>query len=157
MENKTTDNFKSNYGMFIPRDAVIFQKPKPVSRWKQLLCLLIGHKWGFAGITYMGPSFPRTCSRCKVTKWFDKPNLRMRIDEWVDKTLDKLWVPLCKIGIHRFTHHYLLTTYWYDSSAAPSNPLVEEQRYRCSCCKKTKTKLSKPMNTETAKIRNNPY
>lgn len=133
MEN----DFKSNFGMLIQQGAVHFQKPKPVSRWKKLVCLLTGHKWGFAGISYMGPSFPRKCSRCKVNKWFDKPNLRMRIDEWVNKTLDKLWVPLCKIGVHRWKSHYWYSRYTFGGDT--STPTIRQEIYKCSCCKKIKT------------------
>lgn len=133
-ENK---EFMQNLGMMIPLATFAPPKAKSISKRKKLVCILLGHKWGFAGISYMGPSFPRKCSRCKRTKWFDKPNLRMRLNKWVDKSLDIFWVPLCKLNIHRWKSHYGYSFYSY--SPSESTPEVRQHVYKCSCCKKTKT------------------
>jgi hypothetical protein len=130
------NDLSRNFGMLIPSEPFISITQKPIPIWKRALCVVVGHKWGFAGVTYVGPGFPKKCSRCKVTKWFDKPNLRMRLEECIDKMLDKLWVPLCKIGLHRYKHHYSYTSYSYGGDPTPT---IRQQVYKCSCCKKIKT------------------
>lgn len=132
------EDFKQNFAMLIPQTIVPreSQKPKKIPLRVKILCATIGHKWGFAGITYRGPGFPKKCSRCKRTKWFTKPNLRMRLDKWIDKTLDKLWVPLCKISLHRYKSHYGFSSYSY---AGDPTPPIRQEIYKCSCCKKIKT------------------
>lgn len=54
----------------------------------------------------------------------------------VDKTLDKLWVPLCKLGLHRYKSHYGSVQYSFGGDATPT---VRQEVYKCSCCKKIKT------------------
>lgn len=125
-----------NFGIMIPQGPFVERKPRPIPKWKKVVCFLIGHKWGFAEISYMGPSFPRKCSRCEVTKWFDKPTIQMRLAKWIDKTLDKLWMPLCKIGIHRYKSHYAFSSFAYGEKYSES---IKQHIYKCSCCKKIKT------------------
>lgn len=129
-------DFLRNFGMIIPQGSFVTHKPKPISRWKKVVCFLIGHKWIDAGITYTGPGFPRKCSRCKKDRWFHKPNLRMCLNKWVNKALDKVWMPLCKIQIHRWRFHYAFFSFSYGGNPAPA---IHQHIYKCSCCKKTKT------------------
>jgi hypothetical protein len=131
--------FMKNFGMMIPAGPFVEYKPKPVSIWIKVLCALVGHRWGFAGISYMGPSFPRTCKRCKKTKWFDKPTLRMRFEKWITAMLNKFW-PLCGIGLHIYKSHYGYSSYTYggDHPLVPRKE-VRQEIYKCSCCKKIKT------------------
>lgn len=132
-----SNNFMSNFAMIIPQAPTPkYIKPKP-SKWKRYLCLGLGHKWGFAGITYTGPGFPKKCSRCKTTKWFKRPNLRMRLNKWVDISLDKMWSPFCEIGIHRYKSHYGFQSFYY--GPGPHEPPIKQEIYKCSCCKKIKT------------------
>lgn len=133
MEN----NFMSNFGMIIPQGPYVRHKPKPIPKWKKAVCFLIGHKWINPGVTFYGPGFPKKCARCKKDKWFKKPNLHMRLTKWADKTLDKLWVPLCKIGVHRYKSHYGFSSFSFGGNN--SAPDVHQHIYKCSFCKKTKT------------------
>ena len=130
------DSFMSNFAIMIPQTATVIPKPKRVSKWKRFLCATIGHTWGFAGITYMGPSFPRKCSRCKMTKWFDKPTLRMRFAKWVNVILDKYW-PMCMVGLHLWKSHYGFSTFSYGGNGPYKE--INQHIYKCSCCKKIKT------------------
>lgn len=134
---KEGGDFMSNFGMIIPQGPFIEYKPKPISRWKKVVCFLIGHKWGSAGVTWSGPGFPQKCKRCKKEKWFMNPNLRMRITKWADKALDKLWVPLCKIGLHRYKFHYEFYSFYYGGDNP--TPTIKQHIYKCSCCNKAKT------------------
>jgi hypothetical protein len=130
-------DFMSNLGIMIPQGAFTMPKVKPIPKWKKAVCFMIGHRWGFAGLTYRGPRFPMKCDRCKETRWFDKYPLRMSIIKWADKTLDKIW-PLCKIGIHRYKSHYGMTSYAFGAFGQRTET-VRQQVYKCSCCKKIKT------------------
>lgn len=127
--------FMRNFGMIIPQGPFVPYKPKPISRWKKVVCFMIGHRWGFAGISYTGPSFPRKCKRCEVTKWFDKPTVRMRIAKWADVTLDKIWPAFCRIGVHRWRHHYGYSQF----TIGGDGPIINQSVFKCSSCKKTKT------------------
>src|ERR1700691_4906927 len=127
-------DFMSNFGMMIPQGSFTVPKVKPIPVWKKVMCILIGHRWGFAGVTSVGPGRPMKCKRCKRTKWFYKYPIRMRIAKWIDKALDKLWTPLCKLGIHRFKHHYHYSEYPMSTGGHVRNTAV----YKCSCCKKIK-------------------
>jgi hypothetical protein len=127
--------FMSNFAMIIPQGPFVEPKKKPISRRLRVLCFLIGHKWGFAGITYEGPSFPRKCSRCKKKKWFDKPTLRMRFAKWATATLDKIW-PFCRIGLHLYKSHYGFQSFSYGPGS--HEPPVKQHIYKCSCCNKIK-------------------
>lgn len=131
-----SQDFMGNFGIIIPQGPFVERKPKPVARWRKLVCFLIGHKWGSAGITYEGPGFPRKCSRCEKKKWFKRPTIRMRLSKWADRTLDKLWPLLCKAGIHRYKSHYGYSSYTY--GGPPTKP-INQHIYKCSCCKKIKT------------------
>lgn len=131
-ENK---GFMSNFGLMIPQEPFKMPPKKKISRWKRFLCATIGHKWGFAGISYSGPSFPRKCSRCKKTKWFDKPTLRMRFEEWLGKTLDKLLRPFCIIGLHHWKSLYGFSSFVIGGDGKSESGAV----YKCPRCKKTKT------------------
>jgi len=131
-------SIKSNFGMIIPQGSVVERKPKRVPIWRKVVCFMIGHKWGSAGVTYEGPGFPRKCSRCEKKTWFKKPTIRMRLSKWMDRTLDKLWVPLCKIGIHRYKSHYRYSSFYYGGPGTQVPPL-NQHVFKCSCCKKIKT------------------
>lgn len=130
------NDFMKNFAILIPKGPFIEYKPKPISRWKKVVCFLIGHKWGSAGVTWSGPGFPQKCKRCKKEKWFMNPNFRMRVTKWADKGLDKLWSPLCAIGIHRYKFHYASSSYLWMGFGGR---VKKEQTYKCSCCKKIKT------------------
>lgn len=132
-----SNNFMSNFAMIIPQGPFVEPNKKPISKWVKLLCFLIGHKWVSAGITYSGPGFPRKCDRCKKKKWFKRPNLRIRLNKWVDIRLDKMWSPFCEIGIHRYKSHYGFQSFSY--GPGPHEPPVKQEIYKCSCCKKIKT------------------
>lgn len=71
-KNTDSDSMYSNFALLNPAEAMKIQEPKKPSRWKRFLCFILGHRWGFAGITYRGPEIPRTCKRCKKNKWFKK-------------------------------------------------------------------------------------
>lgn len=126
-----------NFAMIIPQGPFVERKPKPIPKWKKVVCFLIGHKWGIAGISYMGPSFPRKCKRCEITKWFDKPTIRMRLSKWVDLTLGKLWRPLCRIGIHRYKFHYAFNSFCCSWDKPYEE--IKQHIYKCSCCKSIKS------------------
>jgi hypothetical protein len=133
---KVAKGFFDNFALMIPTGPFIQFKEKPISKWKKVLCFFIGHRWGFSGVTSVGPGFPMKCKRCRKLKWFDKYPLRMRIAKWVDKALDKIW-PICKIGIHRFKSHYGFQEYSFGPGS--SIPTKKQHVYKCSCCKKIKT------------------
>lgn len=126
-----------NFGMIIPQRPVVEHKPKPIPKWKKVVCFLIGHKWGSTGASWIGPGFPKKCIRCRVSKWFHKPTIRMRLTKLIDRTLDKLWIPLCKAGIHRYKFHYA----FYSFCCSWDKPYeeIKQHIYKCSCCKKIKT------------------
>ena len=129
-------DFMSNFGMMIPQGPFTVPKVKPIPVWKKIMCVLIGHRWGFAGITSVGPRFPMKCKRCKKMKWFHKYSIRMRIAKWIDKALDRVWTPLCKLGIHRFKLYYGFQEYSFGHG--PSTPTKRHEVFKCSCCKKIK-------------------
>lgn len=131
------DKLPEGFAMIIPKGPFVPYKPPPISIWKKVVCFLIGHKWGSAGVSWVGPGFPRKCKRCKKEKWFDRPNFRMRLAQWIDKTLDKIWKPLCTIGLHRWKSHYGYRSFSFGGDNPA--PEVRQHIYKCSCCKETKT------------------
>lgn len=134
---KEGSDFMSNFAIMIPQGPFVPHKPKPIQKWKKVVCFLIGHRWGRAGISYMGPAFPMQCKRCKITKWFDKPTFRMRFTKWADRSLDKTWTPLCKIGLHRWKSHYGFSSFSYGGDGP--HKTIKQHIFKCSCCKETKT------------------
>jgi hypothetical protein len=134
---KVSKGMFDNFAMMIPTWPFISFKERKIAKRKKVLCFLIGHRWGFAGVTSVGPGWPMKCKRCRKMKWFHKYPLRMRIAKWIDKALDKIWTPLCKIGIHRFKSHYGFQEYSF--GPGPSTPTKRYEVLKCSCCKKIKT------------------
>lgn len=137
-DNPLPIGFFDHFAMMVPQNIGFqFKEPPKPPRWKRWICFFIGHKWVNPGITYTGPGFPRKCKRCKKDKWFIKPTFRMRLAKWLDKTLDKLWKPLCKVGVHRWKSHFGFQSFSFGSGE--SQPTIKQAVYKCSCCKKTKT------------------
>lgn len=123
-------DFMKNFAIMIPMGP--FKEPvkQKISRWKKLLCFILGHRWGLSGLSYSGPGHPRKCKRCDKQKWFKKlPNYK-----WVDRLLR----PLCFIGFHRWKATYGYSSYCYGHNCS-SSPMTSEQNYSCARCKAKKT------------------
>jgi Prophage protein (DUF1660) len=124
------EEYYRNFAILIPTGPYKPLPPKKISRLKKIMCLLFGHQWRNAGISYMGTEHPRRCKRCKKMKLFKKlPDYR-----WIDRLLR----PLCYVGLHRWKGYFGFSTY---SIGGNDSPPYSEQIYKCPRCKKFKRKV----------------
>lgn len=122
------DDLFSNFGMLIPKGCFKDVKTMEATRFKKLLCKIVGHRWGLSGISHTGPGHPRLCKRCLKFKWFKK----IRSYKWVDSLLRSL----CRIGIHRWKATYQYVSY---SNGTNYGSFKVESHYQCVRCKNKKT------------------
>lgn len=123
-------NYRSNFGMMIPQGPYREPKKSDTRKW---LCRLIGHKWEIYMITTRDKGMPHRCKRChKVTSIQWPFKLNRFLWNWAD------WIlrPLCFSGWHRWKGTYRVESISYGSSERERH---EEQHYRCSRCRKSKT------------------
>ena len=124
---KIGEHFNDYYGILIPSGPLLEHTPIKVAKYKRILCWIGLHRWGFAGISYTGPSTPRTCKWCNKMKWFKK------IRSW--KWLDKVLRPLCIIGLHRWKKQFGYRSY----QLVPGRRVINQSSsMRCSRCAKRK-------------------